>query len=153
MINKVLIIIGILLSFNTSFGQKKIKSDLYLFFEENPSKGMFKESRKVEAIIRPEKKINRPEYEYDIYGYQLGAIRESDRYKFATININNYCIRDSNFVKKNTKEFNDIKNTKGFFYDTSDYKRFPYKRVFIVECLSANQYKVIQVSTYLGSDY
>jgi hypothetical protein len=146
------LLFGLLLSFNSSFGQTKIKPTLYLFFEENAAKGMYKITRKVSGVIRPDKKINRPEYGYDIYGYQLGADRESDRYKFATMNINNYCIRDSNFVKKNIKEFDAIKNTKGFFYDTS-YKGFPYKRVFIIEYISANQYKVIQVSTYLGSDY
>ncbi|MFM6954435.1 MAG: hypothetical protein ACKOWL_05565 [Sphingobacteriaceae bacterium] len=148
----VMFLAGLLIQSKASLGQKNIKPDLYLLFKENIAKGMFKESRKDEALIRPEKKKYIPEYKYVIYGYQLGADREGDRYKFATMNINNYCIRDSNFVKKNVKEFDAIKNIKGFFYDTS-YKEFPYKRVFIVDYINANQYKVIEVSTYLGSDY
>jgi hypothetical protein len=148
----VILLTGVSFYSKSSFGQTKVKPDLYIIFQENHSKGIFKESRKDGALIRLEKKKYIPEYEYDIYGYQLGADRESDRYKFVTMNINNYCIRDSNFVRKNAKEFDAIKNTKGFFYDTS-YKAFPYKRVFIVEYISANQYTVIQVSTYLGTDY
>jgi hypothetical protein len=148
-----ILLLGALVHPKISSGQTKIKPSLYLFFEENPAKGMFKENRKIEALIRPEKKINRSAYEYDIYTYRFSRDTPREyRYKLVTINKENYCIRDSTFIK-NVKQFNDVKNIKGFSYDTSDYKRFPYKKVFIVEKFATNQYKVIEVSTYIGSDY
>ncbi len=152
MIYKFIILSGLLLGFNTCLGQKKVKPDLYIFFKENPLKGMYKTTYKDSAVIRPDKKINRPAYEYDIYTYTyvLQDTTRKRRYKLETISKDNYCVRDSNFMKKNTKQFDVLKNIR---YDIFDYKRFPYKRVFIVEYLSTNQYKVIEVSTYLGSDY
>jgi hypothetical protein len=146
------LLFGLLLSFSSSFGQTKIKPTLYLFFEENAAKGMYKITRKSEAIIRPKKKINIPEYEYDIYTYQytLQDTTRRRRYKLQSLNKNNYCIRDSSFMKRNVKKFEVLKN---IHYDIFDHKNFPYSRVFIVEYISANQFKVIQVSTYLGTDY
>lgn len=145
---------GLLVHSQASFGQRNIKPDLYLFVEESHEKGMFKETRKNEAFIRPDKNINRPEYEYDIYTYVFISKNTTRQYKYklVTINKNNYCIRDRTFIK-NVKQFNNVKNIPGFSYDTSDYKRFPFKKVFIVEKFAANQYKVIEVSTYIGSDY
>jgi hypothetical protein len=147
-----IILLGVLVHPKISLGQKKIKPDLYIFFQENHSKGMFKESRKDEALIRPEKKKYIPEYEYDIYTYQytLQDTTRRRRYKLQTLNKNNYCIRDSSFMKRNVKKFEVLKN---IHYDIFDHKNFPYSRVFIVEYISANQFKVIQVSTYLGTDY
>ncbi len=146
------LLFGMLVSLNNSWGQTK--PTLYLFFEENTVKGMYKITRKDEAFIRPDKNINRPEYEYDIYDYEYSLQDTTRKYtcKLVTVNKNNYCIRDSTFIK-NVKQFNDVKNIKGFSYDTSDYKRFPFKKVFIVEKFATNQYKVIEVSTYIGSDY
>ena len=148
------LLFGLLLNFNNSFGQTKIKPTLYLFFEENAAKGMYKITRKVSGVIRPDKKINRPEYEYDIYDYEYSLQDTTRKYtcKLVTVNKDNYCIRDSSFIK-NVKQFNDVKNIKSFSYDTSDYKRFPFKKVFIVEKFATNQYKIIEVSTYIGSDY
>ncbi|MGB4776449.1 MAG: hypothetical protein WBP45_14830 [Daejeonella sp.] len=102
-------------------------------------------------VIKKNKKYI-PKTIYDVYGYQLGESREKDRYKFTTINRDNYCMRDSNFVRKNAKQFKSVKDIKGFFYDSTDYKRFPFKCVFIVEYIDVNRYKVVQVNTYIGSD-
>lgn len=142
----------LLVNFKSSSGQKKVKPDLYINFEENPGKGMYKITRKSSAVLRPDKKINTPEYEYDIYTYQyaLQDTTRKRRYKLQTLSKSTYCVRDSGFMKRNAKPFEVLNKIE---YDIFDTKRFPYKRVFIVEYLSPNQYKVIQVSTYLGSDY
>ena len=147
----VILLSGVFFYSKRSFGQTKVKPDLYIFFQENLEKGMYKITRKSEAQIRPKKKINIPEYEYDIYTYQytLQDTTRRRRYKLQTLSKSNYCIRDSSFMKRNVKQFEVLKN---IYYDIFDHKNFPFSRVFIVEYISANQYKVIQVSTYLGSD-
>lgn len=134
-----------------SFAQKNVKPDIYILFRENDSLGMQKYTY-IQSEVISKSTRNKAKNIYDVYGFQLKETREKNRFKFATININNFCTRDSDFVKKNAKELHKIKDTKGFSFDSTDTKRFPFNRVFIVEYINENLYKVIQVNTYVGSD-
>jgi hypothetical protein len=133
---------------NTCLAQ--IKPELYLFFKEDTSNGMSKQQRKNDNQVVKNGKIISGKYDYDIYIFLDKAISFS--LKLATIDKKNYCIKDSLFVKKYAKSYKQLKANKNIYYDTRD-KKFPYKKVFIVEYINQNQYKIIQVDAYMGSDY
>lgn len=140
-----------LLALNINFVQQATKPNLYILFKENNDAGMSKQVRKDEkAVIKNGRTISQ-KYDYDLYTYVDS--KSSSRYKLATIDKNNFFIANTSFAKKHAVTFDQIKANKNIYYDSRDFKRFPYKRIFIVEYLKNNQYKVIQVDSYMGSDY
>lgn len=149
MIYKINIIL-LLLAVNSNLVQKRTKPDLYILFKED-NIVMSKQVRKSEKPVVKNGKIISDRFDYDIYTYSDSS--NSQRYRLATINKNDYWITTTSFVKRNGVKFSQIKNIKNIHYDTTDFKKFPYRKVFVVEYLKNNQYKVIQVNTYMGSDY
>ena len=144
------IIFILFITFTNCSAQQNVKQNLYLFFNENSNNGMSKEARIQKEVIK-NGRIMYPKYDYDIYTY-LNEKRKS-RYRLATINKSVYSVKDSIFVKKYSKTFDQVKHLENLYYDTRDTKRFPFNKVFIVEYISPNKYKVIQVDSYMGSDY
>ena len=131
--------------------QHKAKPDLYLYFK--PDSLIYKINQKrTEDIIRKGKVVS-PKYDYDVYTWQyLSDYNIRRRFKLMTIDKSNYYLKDSVFVKKNAKTFEQIKNNSSIFYDSTDTKRFPFRKIFIAEYIATNQYKIVQVQTYMGSD-
>ena len=150
--NNKLIIATILLfiSFSTC-AQNKIKHDLYLYF--SPDSNSYKLIRKQNASI-----INNQYFpdEVDVYG--LKFISENGTniiYKlfFSTTNKNRYSVTDSLGLKgKKIVPFKNLPLTKGIQFDSTDKKNFPYAKVFIIEKIAKEQFKIIQVQSYIGSD-
>jgi hypothetical protein len=124
------------------YSQTKQKKDVYLYFKEDRAHGIHKEHRRDGND------------EYSIYWYRIpkDTGRKNHIYAYSPINAEKYTYANNSIIKsvKTIFELDDISE---FGYDTRDQKRFPFKRVFIVEDLGTNQHKIIQVNTYMGSDY
>ena len=131
--------------------QKKSKADLYLVFKKETTDVMSKQQRKnSSAVVRNGKTISTA-YDYDTYTFV--DKKYSRHFKVATINKNKFSIKTAAFVIKNGTTFEQLKDNEKIYFDSTDSKRFPYRKVFVVEELDKNRYKVIQVNTYMGSDY
>lgn len=139
----------LLVDCNISLAQNK--PILYLFFKERISDGMSKQHRKNDNSVKKNGKTISEKYDYDIYTYS--DENNSFRYRLATDDKNRYSVKDQAFFMKNGITYDKLKKNKNIYYDSSDLKNFPYAKVFILEYVSQNKYKLIQVGTYLGSDY
>jgi len=135
----------------SAYSQSKVKVDLYLFFESDSNTLKF-ERKQTPTYLNGQ---------YFPDGYDIYAVKtiSDDKKKmiltllFATINKDRYRVTDSIELKtKKVIPFKNVFQLKGIRNDTSDKKNFPYAKVFIVEKLSANQFKIIQVHSYIGSD-
>jgi len=137
----------------SAFGQSKIKKDLYLYFEADSAKSL-KETRLIEGYTR-RGKVQLP-VEYEIYEIKyISEDKKTEHLKkmFVNLNKNVYCVIDSNILKsKKAVPYKDLRSIKGIYEDVSDKKRFPYRKLFIVEQIEKNQYKVVEVQSYIGSD-
>lgn len=143
-----IILFILLIGYNTSSAQKK--TDLYLLFKKDNNGIMSKQERKSDNQVVKKGKIISGKYNYDVYIFLDKATQFS--LKLATIDKKTYCIKDSSFVKKHAKSYEQVKTNKNIYYDSRD-KKFPYEKVFVVDYINKNQYKDIQVNTYMGSDY
>ncbi|MGE6220674.1 hypothetical protein ACQKCH_12675 [Nubsella zeaxanthinifaciens] len=109
-----------------------------------------KQQRKNNSVVKDGRTISRA-YDYDIYTFKD---TEHSRYlKLATINKDIFFIKNATFVKRNGILFEKIKGNDNIYFDSTDAKNFPYRRIFVVEALDKDKFKVIQVNTYIGSDY
>lgn len=143
-----IILFILLIGYNTSSAQKK--TELYLLFKKDDNDMMSKQQRKSNNQVIKKGKIISGKYDYDVYIFLDKATSFS--LKLATNDKTTFCIKDSSFVKKHAKSYEQVKTNKNIYYDSRD-KNFPYEKVFVVEYINQNQYKVIQVDTYIGSDY
>jgi len=147
----ILFIALIALSSGLAFGQSKEKPSLYLFFESDSN------SLKVERKQTPT--YSNGEYlpdRYDVYGFKT-IDKERNivivNLPFATINKYRYRVTDSVEVKgKTIIPLKNVLRLRDVHYDILEKRHFPYSKIFIVEKLSANQFKIIQVHSYIGSD-
>ncbi len=148
---KIKIFTIILFASFSGYSQSNKKRDLYLLFK--PDSTCFKWERKQTPSY-----INNQYFpdRYDVYGVKTinnTRKRETLTLLFSTINKNRYRITDSVEMKKRTIiPYKDVLQVKGIHFDTSDQTHFPYTNVFIVEQLDLNQFKIIQVQSYIGSD-
>lgn len=143
-----IILFILLIGYGTSSAQKK--TDLYLLFKKVNNGIMSKQQRKSDNQVVKKGKIISRKYDYDVYMFLDKATQFS--LKLATTDKKTLCIKDSSFVKKHAKSYEQVKTNKNIYYDSRD-KKFPYEKVFVVEYINQNQYKAIQVDTYMGSDY
>ncbi|MCZ4245077.1 hypothetical protein [Pedobacter punctiformis] len=149
MINKLNILLIFVVS--SCIAQQKQKSDLYLYFK--PDSLTYKTTQKENTDIVRKGKVFSAKYDYDIYTWQYfteGNIRH--RYRLMTINKPEFSFKDSTFVKNKAMTFAQIKSNKSIYFDSTDSKRFPFRKVFVVEYISSNKYKLVEVKTYIGSD-
>lgn len=145
------ILIVFSLTFSNSLAQTKKKPDLYLFFKEDLNTGMIKQERTDEHATLKNGKIISSKRDYSIYTFRDKS--NSSHYKLSTINKSVFCIKDGLFAKKHAISYLEISTNKNIYYDSRDSRNFPYEKVFVVEYINENEYKVIQVHTYMGSDY
>ncbi len=151
---KLVIVFLLTMTVGSTFGQSKVKKNLYLYFKADSARRSFKETIKNEGYTR-RGKIYLP-VEYEVYGIiYISEDKKTEHLKrmFVNLNKNVYCVIDSNILKsKKMVPYKDLRNIKGIYEDVSDKKRFPYGKVFIVEEIERNQYKVVEVQSYIGSD-
>ena len=139
----ILLLLFTLYSLTSCFAQKNNKSDLYLYFkggEKNMSK------------IRRDAGDNDI---YDLFWYREVMIRPgvTERVIFRTLDHpDKISYQDEDFVKSKVKTIEQVSKLAGMFFDTTNEKAFPFRKVFIVEPISPNKYSVRQVVTYIGSD-
>ncbi|WP_449439586.1 hypothetical protein [Pedobacter steynii] len=150
---KLVIVFLLTMTVGSTFGQTKVKKDLYLYFEADSAKSL-KQTRLNEGYTR-RGKVYLP-VEYETYGIKyISNDKESEIYDILFLNPNKnvYCVIDSNILKsKKVVPYKDLRGIKGIYEEVSDKKRFPYRKLFIVEQIEKNQYKVVEVQSYIGSD-
>lgn len=129
------------------YAQVKSKKDVYIMFRQDSSNGTHKEH----VLLRPDNHL--PEEKYEIYWYKVKSKKSGRDQTFAYVPIamKKYIIKNEDFLKRSVSSIDELQMIDAFGYDSRDQKRFPYQRVFIVDYLSPDHYKVIQVNTYLGS--
>ncbi len=142
-----------LFAYHVSRAQKKGHSmpDLYLYFKVDSAQGALKITKQ-SSKIGPQDKGNVPAQYYDVYYYQYIAAdgRKQFTYQlFSTLEKNNYCISDSSIFKKHkVLPYKELEKIKGLISDEWTEKSFGYKKVYLVEKLHENQFKVSQVRLY-----
>ncbi|WP_342646271.1 hypothetical protein [Mucilaginibacter sp. CSA2-8R] len=119
------------------------KPNLFVFFKEDASNGVFKRSFS-ELSISPDSGNL-----YDIYlGTASGA-----KYQFATKGGTKVLIVDQKYAKRiHPKSIGWLKNRKETLWPTWS-KKFPYKHLYLLEKLSGTKYKVTEVETFIGEDF
>ncbi|WP_139298379.1 hypothetical protein [Pedobacter hartonius] len=117
---------------------------IYLYFQDDDGKSMSKVTRNaVKTDV------------YTIYWY-LHIKQDKDhirRYAFCPIDESTFEYKDEKFVKTMVTTIDKVKNIPCFGYDTTDKKRFPFSKIYIVEYIKPDQYKMVEVNSYIGSDY
>lgn len=151
MIYKTLLSLLVIFLFNSCYAQKKIKPDLYLYFQTDTSKRIYKTSIESKAIIS-NNKIESSGYNYDIYHYSYISVDGKTKWiyqLFSTVNHNKYCVVDNSvFRKHKILPYNKLEKIRGLISDQWDNKNFDYSKVFIIEKISENQFKIVQVQLY-----
>ena len=133
------------------FAQKPIKKDLYLYF--TPDSPNYKYTRSQNPVT-----LHGIPYPDAADIYSTKYLSEDGTYwirnsYFVTINKNRYRVTDSlEFKALKPVPYQNLPNIKDVGIDTSDKLNFPFRNVYVIEKLSPNQFKVVQVSTYIGSD-
>jgi len=143
------LLLFLIVNFLSAQGQKK---DLYLYFKVDSSKVIYKKYLKIGETKRLDKKIDRSATEHDIYMYSY----LSDDGKrvliydlFASLDKNNYCVGDTSIFKKyKILPYKNLEKINGLISDQWNDKNFAYKRVFLVERIDKNQFKIIQVQLF-----
>jgi len=135
--------LSILMLLNTGgvVGQTQ-KPDLYLLFKADSAKKMYKipfDSGDTRLVA------------YD-FVVPLADGRKA-HYAYTPLNMQDFIWVDSNFVKRHAKTFGQVKANPNLGYDSQDQKRYPYKRVFILEFWRPNRFKLIEVTSYIGSEH
>ncbi|WP_443939817.1 hypothetical protein [Pedobacter sp. MW01-1-1] len=156
MINKIIFCkLMIILSFTSAFAQKKIKPDLYLMFQIDSSKRIYKINVKSVASAKLDNKPI-PEKDYDIYTYSyISYDGKTERiYKlFSSIDKHNYRITDSSFFKKQKVfPYRNLEKIKGLISEEWDAKNFAFDKVFLLEKIAENKFKIVQVELYFPFD-
>jgi hypothetical protein len=130
------------------YSQTKQKKDVYLYFKEDLSKHIYKGFANLKATNE-----DKEEKRYDVYWYKLTNKKNGRPLIFAyvPVNMHKFEYKDESFVKSSVKTIEQLQDIDSFGYDTRDEKRFPFKKVYIVEYVAHNMYKVIQVETHLSS--
>ena len=139
----ILLLLLTLCSLTSCFAQKDKKPDLYLYFKDG-EKNMSK--------VRRDAGNNDI---YDLFWYREVTIKPglTGRVIFMTVDHpDKIFYKDEAFVKSKVKTIEQISKLPNMYYDTSNEKAFPFRKVFIVEPISPNKYSVRQVVTYIGSD-
>jgi hypothetical protein len=132
---------------SSCYSQTKIKPDLYLYFKEDTSKHIYKVFEILKAHNNKEEKV-------DVFCYNLDERKDGKRLVLAYIPINSqiFNYRDESFLQSSVKKIEQIKDIDALKYGIAE-KGFPFKKVYIVEYMSPNKYKVTQVTSYIGSNY
>lgn len=92
---------------------------------------------------------------YDLFSYREVPIKPglTGTVSFMTLDDPDKVLyQDEHFVKTKVKRMEQVAKLSNMFYDTTNAKEFPFRKVFIVEPISPNKYSVRQVVTYIGSD-
>ncbi len=128
---------------------------MYLYFQIDSSKRIYKSNVKSKAEIRENKKIIAAQ-DYDIYNYSyITADAKTERiYKLlSSIDKNNYCIGGSSIFKKlKILSYKSLEKIKGLISYEWNSKTFAYNRVYIVKKNAQNQFKIVQVQLYFPLD-
>lgn len=149
MMRKIFLITSILLALITIVqGQQLKKPTLYLYFDSSNTSLYFKDYQKTTIKV----KGKRVPYRYETYHFKI-LPENIKRVALVNDNLDNYKIVDSLFVKKYAVAINDIKNVSKIRFDTYNNKRFPYSKVYVLELISLNKYKLFEVRTMLDSNY
>ena len=125
------------------FAQSIEKPVLYLYFKDGEHKMS---------------KVRRDAGEHDIYdlfSYREVPIKPGliGTVSFMTLDDPDKVLyQDEHFVKTKVKRMEQVAKLSNMFYDTTNAKAFPFRKVFIVEPISPNKYSMRQVVTYIGSD-
>lgn len=150
-----ILIISLLCLTHSVFSQAIPKKDLYLFFQENSERTIFKQTRSDTALYNRTTKLRSPAYNYDIYAYTNLIDKKGIKrvLAFSPQDKNQYFISDTTFVAFAAKKIDEIINISGIFFPVDDKRYFPFNRVYIVEYLSENKFKIIEVDTFIGQDF
>ena len=137
--------------FSKSLAQKPGKADLYFLFKPDSSSYIFKTHIKENAVIRKGKRGS-PSQDYDIYHYGYTIPDKKQRIKlmlFATVDRNNFTVKDSTFfLIHRLREYKHLENIEGLISDDWNPLKIPFNKVYVVEKIGENQFKLIQVTMY-----
>ncbi len=133
----------------STYSQNTVKPDLYLYFQTDTAIGNFKTHIKSNPVIRNNKIVS-PAIDEDIFHYRVLTTNKEYNYSlFATLDNNNFCVSDSTlFKKKKILPYKDLEKIKGLIADQWDKKVIAFKKVFIVQKITNNQFKVNEVQLY-----
>lgn len=133
----------------STYSQNTVKPDLYLYFQTDTAIGNFKTHIKSNPVIKNNKIVS-PAIEADIFHYRVLTTNKEYNYSlFATLDNNNFCVSDSTlFKKKKILPYKDLEKIKGLIADQWDKKVIAFKKVFIVQKIANNQFKVNEVQLY-----
>ena len=123
--------------------------DLYLYGQTDTLIGNFKTNIQSDPAIKNNKIIS-PRIDIDIFHYRvLSANKEFNYSLFATLDKNNFCVSDSSlFKKKKIFPYKNLERIKGLIADEWDKKVITFKKVFIVQKIANNQFKINEVQLY-----
>lgn len=145
------IVVGILCITQVGYAQKKVKKDIYLFFTPEAPNYKYSTPQSTGPIrgkIYP--------VEIDVYGTiypSADGLKKIRNSYFMTINKNRYRVTDSvEFKSLNAIPYQNLPSIKGIERESSDARFFPYKNVYVIEKMGGNQFKIVQVRTYIGSN-
>lgn len=133
-----IIVIGLSVLNGKAQTNDKDMPDVYVYFEE-----LMRAEEEVSMF-----KLERPEYGYDIYVFEIWEPRK--RALFNTVDREVYKIVDSVYVKQL-----DVKppewgiNIENYATDMN-YVSTKYKHIYFVEKIDGNQFKIIEVVSYIG---
>ena len=146
-----LFLIGILnsLLYITVMAQTPTKPDLYFYFQTDTTIGNFKTHIQSDPVTR-NNKIVAQRIDIDIFHYRvLSADKQYDYSLFATLEKNNFCVSDSSiFKKKKLLPYKNLEKIKGLIADEWDKKVVTFNKVFIVQKIADNQFKINEVQLY-----
>lgn len=146
MIYKLVLVLLLSVTFSIVSAQTKANNNLYLLFD-----GDYKVTRSQLSTT-----INKQYFpdEFDIYGQEsIDGKSKILRLYFSTINKYRHHVTDS-LEMKNLKlfPFHKVASIKNIHFDSDDKRNFPFAKIYMVEKLTPNQFKIIEVRSYIGSD-
>ena len=143
-----LLLVFVINNITKSYCQHKPKSDTYLYFKEDTLRQILKQRNFTTDR-------NNHKYGYDVYVFKINTRtgNKDHLYAYTPLDSNKYIYVNKKFIQSSIKTIDELDKIEAFGYDTTDQRRFPFKRVFIVEFISNNKYKVIQVNSFINSNY
>ncbi|KLT64714.1 hypothetical protein [Pedobacter sp. BMA] len=132
------------------FGQSKIKPDLYLYFKPDSLNKIYKSDLTCRnSDSRNDQQSSEAKH---IYHYSYVSNDGKKEYSYELLSSSpqdhSFITDKSIFIKKHIVPYQNLEKIKGFIADSWDSKVFPYRKVFIVEKISKDKFKVIQVQLY-----
>ena len=135
MIAKILVLICLFFYFPQKSTLQVEKKPLYILFKSNLSKGRYKSNNSG----------------VDIYNYSYISKNGKKTYSlmlFTPKSNANIVIGKSELNKHVVIPYDGLENIKGLISDSWDDNKINFKKVFLIECVGHNKYKIIEVKLY-----